>query len=51
MDEETRTILALLVVRLEGQKYGLLDDSLILLAQQNERATEILEWLRTQKES
>ena len=51
MDEETRTILASLVVRLEGQKYGSLDDSLMLLAQQNERTTEMLEWLRTEMDS
>ncbi|RPD66851.1 Lipoyltransferase and lipoate-protein ligase [Lentinus tigrinus ALCF2SS1-6] len=51
VDEETKSILALLVVKLERQKYGVLDEGIALLAQENERAAEVLEWLRAEMDS
>ncbi|KAI0722351.1 Lipoyltransferase and lipoate-protein ligase [Cerioporus squamosus] len=46
LDEEARSVLALLVVKLEGQRYGFADESVTLLAREHEHAADVWEWLR-----
>ncbi|KAI1796086.1 Lipoyltransferase and lipoate-protein ligase [Ganoderma leucocontextum] len=43
--------LAVLVTRLQGQRYGFVDDSITLLAEEDERVAGVWEWLRTEMDS
>ncbi|TFK77908.1 hypothetical protein K466DRAFT_126684, partial [Polyporus arcularius HHB13444] len=49
--EAAKSILALLVVKLEGQRYGFVDESVTLLTRENVHAAEVWEWLRTEMDS
>ena len=43
--------LAVLATRLEGQRYGSVDDGIALLAKEDERVAAVWEWLRTEMDS
>ncbi|TBU63239.1 Lipoyltransferase and lipoate-protein ligase [Dichomitus squalens] len=50
-EEHLKERLAALVKRLQGQRYGSVDDGITLLAEEDERVTGVWEWLRTEMDS
>ena len=42
---------AVLVTRLQGQRYGFVDDSMALLAEEDKCVARVWEWLRTEMDS
>ena len=50
-EERLKERLAVLVTRLQGQRYGFVDDSVALLAEGDERVAGVWEWLRREMDS
>ena len=43
--------LVVLAMRLEGQRYGFVDDHIALLAREDDHVAAVWEWLRTEMDS
>ena len=51
VDESVKEILALLVLKLEGQRYGRVDEGVGRLVEGDERAATVWEWLKEEMDS
>ena len=51
VDESVKEILALLVLKLEGQRYGRVDEDIGRLVEGDERAASVWEWLKEEMDS
>ncbi|KAI0722647.1 Lipoyltransferase and lipoate-protein ligase [Earliella scabrosa] len=51
VDESVKEILALLVLKLEGQRYGRVDEGVGRLVEGDERAASVWEWLKEEMDS
>ena len=51
VEEAIKEHLALLVLKLEGQKYGFVDDSISLLVDGDARAAAVWNWLKTEMDT
>ena len=49
--ETVKERVAVLVTRLQGQRYGFVDDSMALLAEEDKCVARVWEWLRTEMDS
>ena len=50
-EESMKEHLAVLAMRLKGQRYGFVDDSIKLLAKEDDRVAAVWEWLGTEMDS